>query len=123
MREYLSPDAARRRKKIKRRHQVLFYYIVIIALLLTGVVFLVRKTVSLIGGKDKDEFSLTEDISVITEDIKDEVEDFIGQDDSDAPEEKTDYLGYNPTVKTDEVMVHGQKIYSGYDIKKTDSTY
>lgn len=124
MREYLSPDEARRRKKIKRRRQVTFYYIVIVALLIVGVVFLVRKTVSLINGKDKDEFSLTEDISGITEDIKEDVEGVlgIGEDEAKEPEEP-DYLGYNPTVNGDEVTVHGQKIYSGYDINKTDSTY
>ena len=125
MREYLSRDEARRIKKKKRRRQVIFYYIVIIALLLVGAVFLIRKTVSLLSGRDMEEFSITEDISGITDEIKEDIEGAFGQNgDPDGESEKEpDYLGYNPTVKSDGALVHGTRIYSGYDIKKTDSTY
>ncbi len=125
MREYLSRDEARRIKKIKRRRQVIFYYIVIIALLLVGAVFLIRKTVSLISGRNVEEISISEDISGITEEIKEDTEGAFDQnEDTDIEqEEEPDYPGYNPTVKSDATMAHGMKLFSGYDIKRTDSTY
>ena len=104
----------------------MFYYAVIIALILTGVFFIVKKTVSLIGNKETEAVTVAEMIPDGQEGTEKETGTASVSDEEDLPEKEEalpDHPGYNPSAETSEVTVHGNRIFSGYDIKKTDSTY
>ncbi len=104
----------------------MLYYAVIIALILTGVFFIVKKTVSLIGNKETEAVTVAEKIPDGQEGTEKETGTASVSDEEDLPEKEEalpDYPGYNPSAETSEVTVHGNRIFSGYDIKKTDSTY
>ena len=122
-----------RKRKAQRRRRVLISYIVILMVILCAVVFIFKKTVDHFKaerGNDK--------VALKLDSIGDDEGNLSGDTESDsskqlaylndAPDEDEipeapKYLGYNESLQTQTVNVHGMNIFSGYEISKTDSTY
>ncbi|MCR4788949.1 MAG: serine hydrolase [Lachnospiraceae bacterium] len=105
-----------------RKITVHLIYLLIIAAGIALIVFLSSGIIKSIKEDD------TEDVVPKKEAVYIEVTDIPGDRASDDTEKEehdvvVDTLGSNDTADSDKVNVHGTDIFSGYDIKKTDSTY
>lgn len=102
---------ARARKQKLLLILILIGILVILISIVVGVVKLIIHKVS----SNREVTPMSETL-VVTEAIPDPTP-------TPTPDPSTLFLGYNETLNTENVMVHGTNIYSGYTVNKTNSTY
>ena len=102
---------ARARKQKLLLILILIGILVILISIVVGVVKLIIHKVS-----SNHEVTPVSEALVVTEAIPDPTP-------TPTPDPSTLFLGYNETLNTENVMVHGTNIYSGYTVNKTNSTY
>lgn len=120
-------EELQRRRELKKRKQMMKVRAIMIALALVVASFLafgITELVKWFGHEDTvDDYSdIFENIEVNVSERDEDFSEEIEEEEPDNSENGIDCLGYNPTVGTDDVLVHGTKIFGGYDIAKSEST-